>query len=237
MRSGYKKLIFLLVLAVLTVVGPRVGRVFAEQERPVSTAPGEKAQINERQRESGQETDPSEALRNSTAVRWLARSTGMSQTTAYWVCVLVNFGIVAGLIVFAMKKKLPGFFRDRTQSIQRRIEDARKTGEEARRRLAEVEGRLSRLDSEIGNMRREAEENARAEEKRMLAEAEEEHRRILASAEQEIAAAAGNARRELKAYAAELAVELAEKKIRVPKDTDQVLVRDFTTQLGKDGNK
>jgi F0F1-type ATP synthase membrane subunit b/b' len=48
--------------------------------------------------------------------------------------------------------------------------------------------------------------------------------------------AANAARRELKAYVGELAIELAEKKIRVNKDTDEALVRVFTSQLGKDGN-
>jgi len=58
----------------------------------------------------------------------------------------------------------------------------------------------------------------------------------VASAEQEIEMAANTARRELKAYVAELAVQLAEKKIRVSKDTDEALVRAFTAQMGKDGN-
>jgi F0F1-type ATP synthase membrane subunit b/b' len=47
---------------------------------------------------------------------------------------------------------------------------------------------------------------------------------------------ANAARRELKSYVAELAVDLAEKKIRVSQDTDEALVRTFTSQLGKDGN-
>jgi F-type H+-transporting ATPase subunit b len=71
---------------------------------------------------------------------------------------------------------------------------------------------------------------------RVQAEVEEERRSIVTAAEQEITAAAGAARRELKAYAAELAVNLAEKKIKVSRDTDQMLVREFTSQLGKDGN-
>ena len=58
----------------------------------------------------------------------------------------------------------------------------------------------------------------------------------MASAEQEIESAANAARRELKAYVAELAVELAEKKIRVSNDIDEALVRAFTAQIGKDGN-
>jgi F-type H+-transporting ATPase subunit b len=89
---------------------------------------------------------------------------------------------------------------------------------------------------EITEMRREAEENAAIEEKRIAAETEEERRRIVASAEQDIALAAASARRELKSYAAGLAMDLAEKKIRVGKDTDEALVREFTGQLGKDGN-
>ncbi|MGH9571603.1 MAG: ATP synthase F0 subunit B, partial [Candidatus Angelobacter sp.] len=134
-----------------------------------------------------------------------------------------------------LKKTLPVAFHNRSQSIQKRIEEARNASEDARKRLAEVEGRLARLDSEIREMRLHAEDAAKAEKKRILAEAEEERRRIVAATEQEIAAAANSARRELKAYAAELAVTLAEKKIRVDHDTDQTLMREFVTQLGKDG--
>ncbi len=85
-------------------------------------------------------------------------------------------------------------------------------------------------------MRREADENARAEEQRILAAGEEERRRIVASSEQEIEMTANAARRELKSYVSELAIELAEKKIRVSKDNDEALVRSFTAQMGKDGN-
>ena len=85
-------------------------------------------------------------------------------------------------------------------------------------------------------MQQETEAGAKAEEERTKAAAEEERLRIVHSAEQEIAMAATAARRELKAYAADLAVSLAEKKINVGPGTDQALVRDFTAQLGKDGN-
>jgi F-type H+-transporting ATPase subunit b len=85
-------------------------------------------------------------------------------------------------------------------------------------------------------MRSEAEESARAEQQRLLAAGEEERRRIVSSAQQEIDMAANAARRELKGYATELAVDLAEKKIRVDQSSDEALVRDFTARLGKDGN-
>lgn len=200
-----------------------------------------RAEADTRSQEAGQgpiekAEDPTEALRHSSAVRLVARVTHLSVDHAFWLCVGLNFAIVFFAILIPLRKRLPGLFRSRTESIQKGIEEARKTSEEARRRLAEVEGRLSRLDVEITEMRREAEENARAEEKRIGKETEDERRRIVASAEQEIALAAEAARRGLKSYAAGLAVELAEKKIRVGKDTDQALVREFTAQLGKDGN-
>jgi F-type H+-transporting ATPase subunit b len=197
----------------------------AKQESP--------AKEIEKEAKEGSETD---AMRNSPMVRWIAKQTGLSNNAAYWLCVLLNFGIVFFSLAFLLRKRLPGLFRSRTALIQQRLEEARKTSEEARKRLNEVEGRLARLDVEITEMRREADENAQAEEKRVRAAVAEERRRIVESAEQEIAMAANTARRDLKAYAAELAVRLAEKKIKVAKDTDQSLVREFTAHLGKDGN-
>jgi F-type H+-transporting ATPase subunit b len=185
---------------------------------------------------ASKETGPAEEMKNAPAVRWIARKTGLSNAAAYWISVVLNFAIIVAFLAWVYKKTAPGFFRNRNESIQRRIEEARKTSEEARRRLTEVEGRLSRLDSEIAEMRRQADESAQTEEQRIQVEVEQERRRILAAAEQEIAAAAGAARRELKAYAGELAINLAAQRIKVGKDTDQMLVRDFTAQLGKDGN-
>ena len=175
-------------------------------------------------------------FRKSPSVLWLARKTGMSSDAAYWVAVVLNFAIVFFLIALVMRKSLPGFFKGRTSAIQKGIEEARKMSEEARRRLTEVESRLSRLDTEIAAMRSEAEENGRAEERRIQESGEEERKRIVSSAQQEIDMAASAARRELKSYAASLAVDLAEKKIRVDQNKDEALVREFTSQLGKDGN-
>jgi F-type H+-transporting ATPase subunit b len=185
------------------------------------------------QLENGGEAD---AIRNAPAVKWIARHTGLTNNQAYWLCFGLNFAVIFFAIAGLMRKMLPGYFKGRTTTIQKGIEEARKMSEDARRRLAEVEGRLSRLDADIAAMQRDADENAKAEEQRLLAAGEEERRRIVTSAEQEIEMAANSARRELKAYVADLAVELAEKKIRVSKDTDEALVRAFTAQMGKDGN-
>jgi len=179
--------------------------------------------------------EESNSVRNSPAVTWISKKTGLSQDGAYWLCIGINFGAVFLLIVYMLRKKLPGYFSSRTAAIQKGIEEARKMSEEARARLTEVEGRLSRLSADIAAMRNEAEDNARAEERRIAQSSEEERQRIVSSAQQEIDMAANAARRDLKAYAGELAIDLAEKKIRVSQQADEELVREFTTRLGKDG--
>ncbi len=178
--------------------------------------------------------DETEAFRLSPAVRWLAHLTGMSPTTAYWVFILINFAVVAALIGFFMKSKLPAWFRARTEAIRSQMEEARRLSAEANARLAEIEARLGRLDSEIAQMRGEADAEARREEERIAAAAAEDKQRIIATAEQEIDACSRLARRDLKAYAAALAVELAEQRIQVDPGTDRALVRNFAQQLGKD---
>jgi F-type H+-transporting ATPase subunit b len=231
------------VITVLGIVMMSVGTLRAQESaKPASSATtipssqeepkSEKAEGREKVKE-GEEAD---AIRNAPAVKWIARHTGLTNDGAYWLCIGLNFAVIFFAMAGLMRKILPGFFKGRTSTIQQGIEEARKMSEDARRRLAEVEGRLSRLDSDIAAMQREADENAKAEEQRLLAAGEEERRRIVTSAEQEIEMAANTARRELKAYVAELAVQLAEKKIRVSNDTDQALVRAFTAQMGKDGN-
>jgi F-type H+-transporting ATPase subunit b len=232
-----------LIYASIVVLGIAMVPVLLAQESakpPSTSAQGQAEQLQpstahegQKELEQGGEAD---AIRHSPSVKWIASHTGLTDNQAYWVCLVLNFAVIFFFMARLMRKKLPGYFSGRTSAIQKGIEEARKMSEDARRRLADVEGRLSRLDAEIAAMQREADENAKAEEQRIAAAGEEERKRIVASAEQEIEMAANSARRELKSYVAELAIELAEKKVRVNKDTDEALVRAFTAQLGKDGN-
>jgi F-type H+-transporting ATPase subunit b len=126
-------------------------------------------------------------------------------------------------------------FRNRTASIQKSLEEARAASEDAKRRLSQIESRLGHLDDEINQIRVASEKEAAAEEERIKTAAAEEARRISESAGQEIAAATKAARRELTAYAADLAVSLATKQIRIDAATDQALVRRFAQQISTDG--
>lgn len=181
------------------------------------------------------EVDSNEHLKKSTSVEWIARHTGLSVEGAYWLSVVLNFAVIFVAFFWAARKFLPGWFRDRTTSIQKSIEEARRASEDANRRLAEIELRLSKLDDEINRMKAAGEKDVAEEEARIQAAAEADGRKIVEAAEQEIAAAAKTARRDLTAYAADLAVALAKRQIHVDGSTDERLVRSFAEGLGKPG--
>jgi F-type H+-transporting ATPase subunit b len=198
------------------------------QNAPANAAPNPSPEPNSGEDETAQ-------FKHSASVQLLSRITGLSLDGAYWLAVILNFAIVVGLIAWASKKNLPAIFRNRTASIQKSLEEARKASEDANRRLSEIESRLGHLDDEIHQMRAASEKEALAEEERIKASAAEEARRISESATQEITAATKAARRELTAYAADLAVALASKQIHVDTATDERLVRRFAQQVVNDG--
>jgi F-type H+-transporting ATPase subunit b len=189
-------------------------------------------QLTTESKEAAGENDE-EAFKHSPSVRFVARHLGVGVETAYWILIVLNFAIIAGLIAWFWRSKMPVAFRNRTESILKSMETARQASEDANRRLKAVEGRLTRLDSEIAQMKATADAAAQVEESRIREAVEEDKKKIIESAEQEIDAAARAARADLKSFAADLAVGLAEKQIRIDPNTDQALVRGFGKQLSE----
>jgi len=222
------------LLAVTTVTG--IARAQAPaQDR---TAPQQSAQVKNPDTAADRElSSESEAagenaqFKHSKSVVWISHHLGISAEAGYWLFVFINFAIVAGFIYWASRTSLAQAFRARTAAIQKGLEEARQASTEANARLQEVQARLSKLDSEVAAIRAAADSDFSAEEQRIKRATEEDARRVIEAGESEITAAAKSARRELKVYAAELAVELAKKEIKVDPQTDAALVRSFVSQL------
>lgn len=189
----------------------------------------EEAEHAEEHEENGQ-------FKYSPTVKWFAKHLGMDPHLAYFVSLIINFGILILFFWVLLRGKIPAMFRNRTNSIQSAIREARAASAEATEKLKGVEARLARLDSEVAAIRAEAEKQATAEEQRVRASAEQDKSRVVDSAKMEIDAIARNARYELKNYAATLAVDIAAKRIHVDENSDRALVRDFVSQLEKDGH-
>ena len=226
----------LLVVPLTAQSAPAASYVVFLQANASKPRPSSQQELVRESREAAGE-DENAQFKHSSSVQLVSRLTGLSLEYAYWLCVALNFLVVALVIFWLSKKNLPAMFRTRTASIQKAMEEARKASEEANRRLAGIEARLSKLDVEIGEMRATAEKEAAAEEQRIKAAAEDDGRKIVEAAEQEITAVARAARRELTTFAADLAVSLAKQQIRVDAATDQKLIHNFAQQLKGNGDE
>ncbi len=148
-----------------------------------------------------------------------------------------NAAIIWIAIIWFLVKFLPKAFRQRSETIQKELVEARSATEDARQRLSAVEARLAKLDSEIEAIRKQTEHDSVEDEKRIKAALEEERKRIIHSAEQEIEAFGAAAQRDLKHLAADLAVERALQRIHLGADADRILVQNFAADLASTQSK
>jgi F-type H+-transporting ATPase subunit b len=149
-----------------------------------------------------------------------------------------NFAILAAGLGYLMSKHLPQFFHSRTESIQKGISEAQQTKHEAEKRAAAMEARLHALGAEIERFRVDAQAEMEQESSRIREETGKQIEKLQQQAEQEIESAGKTARRDLKAYAAELALQLAEQRIRTRLDAtaEAGLVEDFIHDLNGRSN-
>ena len=92
--------------------------------------------------------------------KWIARLTGLSVDDAYWLCVMLNFAVIAGIDFLVWRKYLAGIV-----SQPHRLDsesDGRSAKGQRRREPAAggIESRLSQLDEEIDEMRDAAEKDS-----------------------------------------------------------------------------
>jgi F-type H+-transporting ATPase subunit b len=144
-----------------------------------------------------------------------------------------NFLVLAAGIGYLIGKNAGPFFDARSMKIRKDMVEAGEVRNEAEARAAEMDRRLANLQNEIAALREEAQRETRAETERQAQQTASDIAKIQAHAEQEIAAAAKAARSELKRYTAELAVGLAEQKVRarMTPQTEDALVRNFAQDL------
>jgi F0F1-type ATP synthase membrane subunit b/b' len=145
----------------------------------------------------------------------------------------VNFLILAGGLGYLVRKNAGPFFASRSASIRKDMDDSLRQRQDAEARAAEVERRLAALEGEIAALRAESNRELQVGTERMKAQTELEIGKIQAHATHEIAVAGKQARGELKRYSAELAMGLAEQKVRarMTQGTQDTLVDSFVRDL------
>jgi F-type H+-transporting ATPase subunit b len=156
-----------------------------------------------------------------------------AQTLLQTVAKLANFAILAGVLVYFLRAPIASHLSSRASTIRQDLVTAAETRAAATEQLAEIERRLKTLPREIEALKAQGAEDVAAEQARIAQAAVVERERLLDQTRREIATRLRLARRELTAHAAQLAVNIAEARIRqtITPDDQLRLVDRYTAQL------
>jgi F-type H+-transporting ATPase subunit b len=156
-----------------------------------------------------------------------------ADSTAGWIFRWVNFAIVAGLIIYLIRKVGSPQLKERAKEIGAEIQQASELRNMAERERDEAGKRLSNVAKEIEELREIAGHDEEAEMERLEVLIWTDVERIKHAAVLEIEAAERSARLELKGTAAKMAVARAEGMLReqMTREKQTGLLSTFVKQL------
>jgi F-type H+-transporting ATPase subunit b len=138
----------------------------------------------------------------------------------------VNFAILAGVLVYFLRKPVSSFLAERSELLRKAIDDAAKARGEAAEKFAAVEARLAGLSGEIAAMNARMDAEAKAEVEQIRKTYAGEIAGIRAQAEFSGQQELKKAREELRREASELATRAAEELVRrtlSPEDQERLV--------------
>jgi F-type H+-transporting ATPase subunit b len=154
-----------------------------------------------------------------------------------WLPRLVNFAIIAGVLVYFMRKPVRDFFKNRSAEIARAIEESKQARERAAAALAEMERKMKDLEAETGRMIEDAKARGEKDKQTLV----EEGRKVTADVQAQVKASIDievqKARTALAAEAALLSIDLAEGNIKekINKQDHERILKDYLNKVGGKG--
>ncbi len=195
-------------------------------------APGTHAAANAEEHPTFSDDDDGDGTAN-----WLD-SDSHSYVLVKLVSQTIAFVVVIGILLAFARKPIADFMAERARTVRRALVDSAAAKTEAEKHATDIQSRLAALETELGQLRADAESEARAEEAKLVERAHEESRRVAQVAERKIRDEVVRAQVALRAEAVELAVKLAENTLRTSVNTadQQRLARDFLESLKTGAN-
>jgi F-type H+-transporting ATPase subunit b len=150
---------------------------------------------------------------------------------------IINFLILVVILVKFGKKPIQNFLKQRTEMIAKTLQEAKEAKEAAQKALQEVEGRLKAKDTEIEAIIAAAKRSGEQERDKLIEDSARLKEQIVEQAKTNIDFEVKHAKEVIKAEAVEIAMELAEKKIKekITKDDQERLLQDSLVKIGGKG--
>lgn len=155
------------------------------------------------------------------------------QTLLQGVAKIANFAILVGVLVYFLKTPVSVYLVSRATAIRRDRVTAAEMRASAAAQLAEIERKLQSLPAELAALKAQGAQDVAAEQARIAQAAAVERERLIQQTRREIEMRLRVARRELTEHAAQLAVRIAEERIKrtiTPEDQMRLVDR-YTAQL------
>ena len=150
---------------------------------------------------------------------------------------LLNFAILAGVLVYFLRQPIAEYLKTRSTQIRQDLVTAAEMRRTAAAQLEQIQQQLASLPAELEALRTRGAEDTAAEEVRIAETAKTERARLLDQTRREIQMRLRVARRELTEHAAQLAVQVAEQRIKrnITADDQVRLLDRYTGQLAQRG--
>lgn len=131
-----------------------------------------------------------------------------------WLWKILNFAILVFILIKFIGKPLREFLRQRTELIEKTLNEAKEAKGLAEKALYEVEKRLSLKDREIQEIINHSERSAKAEQDLLINQGEQIKAKIIEHAKANIDHELRITKDAIKAEAVEIAMEIAEQKLK-----------------------
>jgi len=154
-----------------------------------------------------------------------------------YVWKIINFLILVILLFKFAKKPMQNFFQKRTELIEKTLNEAKEAKAASLKALQEVETRLKAKDAEVEAILAASRKAGEQEREAIIAESDRLKAKILEQAKTNIEFELKSAKEAIKAEAVELAMELAEKKLKekITKEEQEKLLEDSLMKIGGKG--
>ena len=127
---------------------------------------------------------------------------------------LFNFAILAGVLVYFLRRPIQEYLQTRSGQIRQDLVTAAEMRRAAAHQLEQIQRQMAALPSELESLKARGTEDIAAEQQRIGEAAKAERERLLEQTRREIQMRLRVARRELTELAAQLAVQVAEQRIK-----------------------
>jgi F-type H+-transporting ATPase subunit b len=154
-----------------------------------------------------------------------------------WLPRLVNFAIIAGVLVYFMRKPVRDLFKNRSLEIEKALRESQEARQQAVAALAEMERKVRELEAEGRAMVADAQARGEKDKAALIEEGKKASKEIQEQVKAGIEIEVQKAKADLAVEASLLAVDLAEGKIKstIAKQDHERIVKDYISKMGGRG--